>query len=76
VQTNTSKYLHPLAYGISVKSTKVFKRSSSNTLHLGWHSWPLLGIVFGTQTVPLTYARGLGDIQCWVKVISRAVCPE
>jgi hypothetical protein len=23
---------------------QIFKRSSSNTLHLGWHSWPLLGI--------------------------------
>jgi hypothetical protein len=48
VQTNTNRYLHPQTHGISVKSTKVFKRSSTNALHLRRCPWPLPGVVFGT----------------------------
>jgi hypothetical protein len=52
---------------LSKVHNQIFKRSSSNTLQLGWCSWPLLGIVFGTKTEPLTYCLTytgeLGDIK-------------
>jgi hypothetical protein len=76
VQTNSSKYLHPLAHGISVKSTIRFSKGVPPTLNPRVALWPLLGIGFGTQTVPLIYARELGDIKRWAKLVSRAVCPE
>jgi hypothetical protein len=41
-----------------------------------WCSCTFLGNVFGTQTVTFTYARELGDIKFWAKVVLKAVHPE
>jgi hypothetical protein len=52
---------------LSKVHNQVFKRSSSNILHLGWYSQPLSGMVFYTQTAHfthyLTYAGDLGDVK-------------
>jgi hypothetical protein len=65
VQTNTSRYLHPLAHVISVKSTIKFSKGVP-PIFCTW-VWPLLGNVSGTQatsfTYCLTYAGELGDIK-------------
>jgi hypothetical protein len=67
IQTNTSKYLHPLAHGISVKFTIRFQKEFLQHFAPGMALLALVRDCFITQTEPftyyLTYARELGDIK-------------
>jgi hypothetical protein len=79
VQTNISKYLHPLAHGFSVKSTIMFSKGVPPTLCI-WGGAPGLvgGCFWHTNYTShmLSYAGELGNIKMLDQVISRAVCPE
>jgi hypothetical protein len=67
VQTNTSKHFHPLAYGISVKSTIRFLKSVPPTLCTwGGTLGPCWGLFLAHKlhfSHTLTYAGELGDIK-------------
>jgi hypothetical protein len=81
VQTHTSKYLHPWAHGISVKSTIRFSKGVSPTLCTwGGALGPCWGLFLAHKLhlshIVLLVLESLGTLKCWAKVLSRAVHPE
>jgi hypothetical protein len=77
VQTNTSKHLHPLAHGISVKSTLRFLTGVPPTFATRVAFLALVGDYYYWHMDCTSHiCRKLGDIKCWAKVVSRAVHPE
>jgi hypothetical protein len=80
VQTNTSKYLHPLACSISIKPKSGFQKEFLQHFAPGVVLLSLVGDCFWhtncTSHILSYLYRKFGDIKCWAKVVSRAVCPE
>jgi hypothetical protein len=81
LQTNTNRYFHPGAQGISVKSTNKFSRGVPSMLCTwGGNLGPCQGLFLAHRLhlshTALLMLESMGTQKFWARVNSRAVCPE